>query len=75
MALFGWLLGLIYGAGEPLLTAIISGTLLGLLGLRPLKLALGRRRRASSSALLLRGARRRARAGAGRRGGRASSTA
>jgi hypothetical protein len=41
MALFGWLLGLIYGTGEPLLTAILSGALLGLLGLRPLKLALG----------------------------------
>ena len=41
MALFGWLLGLIYGPDEPLLTAIISGALLGLLGLRPLKAALG----------------------------------
>jgi hypothetical protein len=41
MALFGWLLGLIYGTDEPLLTAIISGALLGLLGLRPLKAALG----------------------------------
>ena len=41
MALFGWLLGLIYGADEPLLTAIISGALLGALGLRPLKLVLG----------------------------------
>ena len=41
MALFGWLLGLIYGPGEPLLTAIITGTLIGLLGLRPLKAALG----------------------------------
>jgi hypothetical protein len=40
MALFGWLLGLI-GLDEPLLTAIVSGALLGLLGLRPLKLALG----------------------------------
>jgi hypothetical protein len=39
MALFGWLLGLIYDA--PLFIAIISGALLGLLGLRPLKLALG----------------------------------
>ena len=37
MALFGWLLGLIYGPDEPLLTAIISGALLGLLGLRPAK--------------------------------------
>jgi hypothetical protein len=41
MALFGWLLGLIYGPDEPLLTAIISGAFLGLLGLRPLKAALG----------------------------------
>ena len=41
MALLGWLLGLIYGSGHVLLTAIISGALLGLLGLRPLKLALG----------------------------------
>jgi hypothetical protein len=41
MALFGWLLGLIYGADEPLLTALISGAVVGLLGLRPLKAALG----------------------------------
>src|SRR5512133_3726832 len=41
MAVFGWLLGLIYGSGHVLLTAIVSGALLGLLGLRPLKLALG----------------------------------
>ena len=41
MALFGWLLGLIYGHDEVLLTAIISGALLGLLGLRPGKAALG----------------------------------
>ena len=41
MALFGWLLGLIYGPDEPLLTAIISGALIGLLGLRPAKVALG----------------------------------
>jgi hypothetical protein len=41
MALFGWLLGLIYGSDEPLLTAIISGALVGLLGLRPAKAALG----------------------------------
>jgi hypothetical protein len=39
--LFGWLLGLIYGSGEPLLTAIISGVFIGLLGLRPAKAALG----------------------------------
>jgi hypothetical protein len=41
MALFGWVLGLIYGPDQPLLTAILSGALLGLLGLRPLKAALG----------------------------------
>ncbi len=40
MALVGWLLGLI-GLDEPLPTAILSGGLLGLLGLRPLKLTLG----------------------------------
>jgi hypothetical protein len=41
MALFGWVLGLIYGPDEPLLTAIISGVLIGLLGLRPGKALLG----------------------------------
>ena len=41
MALFGGLLGLVYGSGEPLLTAIISGAVIGLLGLRPAKAALG----------------------------------
>jgi hypothetical protein len=41
MALLGRLLGLILGADEILLTALVSGGLLGLLGLRPLKLALG----------------------------------
>jgi hypothetical protein len=41
MALFGWLLGLIYGPDEPLLTGILSGAFIGLLGLRPAKLALG----------------------------------
>jgi hypothetical protein len=41
MALFGWLLGLLYGSDEPLLTAIISGALVGLLGVRPAKAALG----------------------------------
>src|SRR6185295_5694664 len=40
MALFGWLLGLI-GLDEPLPVALVSGALLGLVGLRPLKLALG----------------------------------
>jgi hypothetical protein len=41
MSLFGWLLGLIYGADEPLLTGIICGAVVGLFGLRPAKLALG----------------------------------
>jgi hypothetical protein len=41
MALFGWLLGLIYGPDQVFLTAVVSGVLLGLLGLRPLKVALG----------------------------------
>ncbi|MDX6718465.1 MAG: hypothetical protein QOJ63_719 [Solirubrobacteraceae bacterium] len=41
MALLGWLLGLVAGSDEILLTAIVSGALLGALGLRPLKLALG----------------------------------
>ena len=41
MALFGWLLGLIYGPDHSLLTGIISGALLGLFGVRPLKLVLG----------------------------------
>jgi hypothetical protein len=41
MALFGWLLGLIYGPDEPLLTGIISGALIGVLGLRLVKAALG----------------------------------
>jgi hypothetical protein len=41
MAVFGWLLGLIYGPDEPLLTAIISGAVIGVLGLRPVKAALG----------------------------------
>jgi hypothetical protein len=39
MALFGWLLGLVYDA--PLFIAIVSGALLGVLGVRPLKVALG----------------------------------
>ena len=39
MALFGWLLGLVFDA--PLFIGLISGALLGALGLRPLKLALG----------------------------------
>jgi hypothetical protein len=41
MALFGWLLGLIYGPDETLLTAILSGAFLGVLGLRPLKATIG----------------------------------
>ena len=40
MALFGWLLGLIYGPDELPLTAIISARL-GLLGLRPGRWHLG----------------------------------
>jgi hypothetical protein len=39
MALFGWLLGLVHDA--PLFIALVSGALLGALGLRPLKVALG----------------------------------
>jgi hypothetical protein len=39
MALFGWLLGLIHDA--PLFIGLVSGALLGLLGVRPLKVALG----------------------------------
>jgi hypothetical protein len=41
MAIFGWLLGLVIGQDHTILTAVISGGLLGLLGLRPVKLALG----------------------------------
>jgi hypothetical protein len=41
MALFGWALGLIYGPDEPLLTGIISGAFIGVLGLRPAKAVLG----------------------------------
>ena len=41
MSLFGWLLGLVFGSDATLLTAILSGAVLGLLGLRPLKAALG----------------------------------
>jgi hypothetical protein len=41
MALVGWALGLLYGADEPVLTGVLIGGLLGLLGLRPLKLVLG----------------------------------
>ena len=41
MVLFGGVLGLIYGPDEPLLTGIISGAFVGLLGLRPAKAALG----------------------------------
>ena len=39
MAVFGWLLGWIYA--EPLFIALVSGALLGALGLRPGKAALG----------------------------------
>jgi hypothetical protein len=41
MGLVGWLLGLIYGPDRPLLTGLVIGGLIGLLGLRWLKLALG----------------------------------
>src|SRR3954469_2248865 len=41
MALFGWLLGLAYGSDHTILTAILSGALMGLFGLRPFKVALG----------------------------------
>jgi hypothetical protein len=41
MALVGWVLGLIYGPDEPLLTGIICGAFIGLLGLRPAKAVLG----------------------------------
>ena len=51
MALFGWLLGLV-GLGDPLVTGIASGALLGLLGLRPLKVALGLVVGAGTGALL-----------------------
>jgi hypothetical protein len=40
MALLGWLLGLV-GLDEPLVVGIVSGALLGLVGLRPLKVLLG----------------------------------
>jgi hypothetical protein len=41
MALFGWFLGLILGPDEPLVTAIVSGALIGVFGLRPGKALLG----------------------------------
>jgi hypothetical protein len=41
MALFGALLGLIYGPDHALLTGLLSGALLGVMGLRPVKVALG----------------------------------
>jgi hypothetical protein len=41
MAVFGWLLGLVYGDGHAVLTGILSGALMGLFGARPLKVALG----------------------------------
>ena len=41
MALFGALLGVVYGPGHTVLTAMVCGALLGALGLRPLKVALG----------------------------------
>jgi hypothetical protein len=39
MALFGWLLGLVYD--EPVFIAVVSGALIGVLGLRPGKAVLG----------------------------------
>src|SRR3954447_23367109 len=41
MALIGSLLGLVLGRDHTVLTAVISGGFLGLLGLRPIKIALG----------------------------------
>jgi hypothetical protein len=41
MALFGWLLSLVFGSDATLLTAMLSGALLGLLGLRPFKIVIG----------------------------------
>ena len=40
-SIVGWVLGLIFGTGEPLLFGFVIGALLGLLGMRPAKLALG----------------------------------
>src|SRR4051794_7319279 len=41
MAVFGGLLGLLLGSGHTIVTAAMSGGFLGLLGLRPAKVALG----------------------------------
>src|SRR3954449_163525 len=41
MAVFGWLLGVLYGSDHTVLTAILSGALMGLFGIRPAKVALG----------------------------------
>ena len=41
VSIFGWLLELIFGVGEPLVFGIVIGVGLGLLGMRPAKLALG----------------------------------
>ncbi len=41
MSLLGWLLGLVFGTDAVVLTAVVTGGLLGLVGLRPVKLALG----------------------------------
>jgi hypothetical protein len=41
MSLFGWLLGVLFDSDATLLTAILSGAVVGLLGLRPMKAALG----------------------------------
>jgi hypothetical protein len=40
-SIVGWLLGLLFGTGEPLVLGIAIGTFFGLLGMRPAKLALG----------------------------------
>ena len=68
MAVFGWLLGLIYD--EPLFIALVSGGLLGLLGLRPGKAFLGLLVGAVLGALF-QAARRQRRTGAGRGRGHA----
>ncbi|MGI9557288.1 MAG: hypothetical protein ACR2N5_05025, partial [Solirubrobacterales bacterium] len=40
-AVFGWVLGLIFGTGEPVIFGVVIGGLLGLMGLRLTKIALG----------------------------------
>jgi hypothetical protein len=41
MAVFGWLLGLVLGDDHAVVVGVVSGGFLGLLGLRPVKVALG----------------------------------